>query len=229
MNSAEPRQSRGLRSLALARSGNGAKRPVPPNDLLNQIKAAALLLCLLACSTVYADDAVMTTENSLTAIKGWLHDHAPPLELLLNPAATEDDMRRFESGTGITLPASVRVAYAMHNGEAPSSQGLFGSWRWLPLREVAAYRQELLRTGESLAKNAVPILMSGGGDFYCVDSVDTPGRESPVFEWWHEQPTRDVRHESFATFLHEFASALERGQYVYLPDSLNGLIDKDEL
>ena len=187
-----------------------------------------LLLCLLVAHPLHADTR-METENSLTAIANWLQQHAPALENQLNPSASEEDIRRFESDNAITLPASVRAAYGVHNGEAPSSQGLFGTWRWLPLSEVAAYRQELLSTSEPLAQNAVPLLISGGGDFYFVESVDDPGHESPLIEWWHEQPARDVQFESFSAFLRNFASHLGRGRYVYLPDSLTGLIDRDDL
>ncbi len=216
------------RTTVLVCQSSRASALLSPEGLLGSIMATALLLFLLVSYPVQAD-ATMKTENSLRAIKGWLQEHAPALERQLNPPASSKDIQRFENETGIALPASVRAAYEIHNGESRSSDGLFGTWRWLPLDEVAAYRQELLGTGESLANDAVPVLLSGGGDFYFVESVDAPGGESPVFEWWHEQPARDLVHDTFAAMLQDFAGALERGQYVFLPESLSGLIDKDDL
>ncbi len=218
----------GCRSRATFRPAGRFVPRLLQKRILSQALGSALIICLLFSVPVRADVS-MTTKDSLQAIKAWLEEHAPPLVRQLNSPASEDDIRQFESRSGIQLPASVRAAYRMHDGEDPSSQGLFGTWRWLPLDEVEAYRLEILSTGESLANNAAPVLMSGGGDFYYVESVDKPGLESPVIEWWHEQPTRDVRFDNFAALLHEFARGLERGQYVYLPDTLSGLIDKDEL
>lgn len=170
-----------------------------------------------------------TVETSLSTVRTWLQANAAPLVKQLNPPASADEIDRFETQSGVTLPNSVRAAYAVHNGESQSSQGIFGTWRWLPLDEVRASRQQLLETGLDLATGAIPILVSGGGDYHYVESVGTGSGESEVFEWWHEQPEREVEYANFATLLAEFAAQLEQGRYVYMPDELVGLIDRDDL
>ena len=203
--------------------------PMAAVCVLKQLRLIVLLLAFFS-NAVQAESAMaMTVEDSLKTIRSWLQANAAPLNDELNAPASTDDISAFEAESGLTLPGSVRAAYAAHNGEKVSSDGIFGTWRWLPLDEVVANRQQLLESGAGWTGNAIPILLSGGGDYFFVESVDAENGESPVFEWWHEQPTRDAKYPNFAAMLENFAELLERGQYVYLPDELAGLIDRDDL
>lgn len=71
----------------------------------------------------------------------------------------------------------------------------------------------------------IPVLISPGGDALYVES----GPESEIIEWWHERPSRDVKHDNFKEFLHWFANELQEGEYVYLPEDVSGLVEKSEL
>ncbi len=186
-----------------------------------------LLLSSVLMTTVAAaeESPDMSLESSFEAVRGWLQSNAPELIDLLNPPATDKSFADFENQTGFVLPRSVRAAYAIHNGEKGSSQGMFGAWRWLPLYEVIAIRRQPTEFGINLTDTMIPIFVSGGGDYYYVEAVQTPSEDSEVMEWWHENPTRDVKHSSFAAMLNDFVTALRSGQYVYLADGFVGLID----
>ena len=197
--------------------------------MLKQLCLVILFLALFS-NAIQADSTpLVTVEDSLQTIRLWLQTNAAPLFDELNQPATKEDISAFEATTGLILPRSVRAAYALHNGEDVSSHGIFSTWRWLPLDEVISHRQQLLESGIGWTDTVIPVLLSGGGDYYFVESVDTELGESQIFEWWHEQPTRDAKYASFAAMLKNFADHLERGQYVYLPDELAGLIDRDDL
>jgi len=197
--------------------------------VLKQLRLIVLFLALFSNAIQAESTTAMTVENSLETIRLWLEANAAPLNNELNLPASTEDVSAFEAKAGLILPSSVRAAYAVHDGEKVSSDGIFGTWRWLPLDEVLSNRQQLLESGISWSGSVIPVLLSGGGDYYFVESVDTETGESQVFEWWHEQPTRDSKHPSFAAMLENFAELLEQGQYVYLPDELTGLIDRDDL
>ena len=64
------------------------------------------------------------------------------------------------------------------------------------------HRKYLLESGLSLAAGAIPILISGGGDYFYAESVESARNDSEL---------------------------LERGQYVYLPAEFVALIDRDDL
>ena len=189
-----------------------------------------LVPVLAISSALWAQsDSAMSVELSLENVRLWLQANAEPLNQKFNFPATAAEIAAFERQSEVTLPISVRAAYAVHDGEKPSSQGIFGTWRWLPLNEVKAILQQPREFGISLTADMIPILASGGGDYLYVESTTGKSAESEVIEWWHEQPTRNVRHATFAAMLQQFAESLRRGQYVYLPNELVGLIDKNEL
>ena len=73
----------------------------------------------------------------------------------------------------------------------------------------------------------IPILESSG-DLYYVES-SAAGAETPVYEWWHERPSRKVVAPSFIAFVDAFIARLRSGEYVYRPDELAGLIDANDL
>ncbi len=196
---------------------------------MRSMRLVCFALILVSHSLPVQPAPIMKVETSLETIRLWLQSNAAPLHEQLNPPASAEEIDVFESRAGVTLPSSVREAYSIHNGEKATSMGIFGAWRWLPLDEVLSNRQQLLESGIDLATGAIPILMSGGGDYYFVESVVSARDDSEIIEWWHEQPDRDVKHSSFAAFLGEFIELLERGQYVYLPGEFIGLIDRDDM
>jgi cell wall assembly regulator SMI1 len=163
-------------------------------------------------------------QTPFTPIEAWLRSNAPPLVAMLNPPATEESISAFETATGLKIPPAVRRLYLIHDGEAGGSDGIFGCWKMLPLAEI---RNEIELIGET---GIIPIFRSGGGDLYYVKSLDPAKPDQRLLEWWHENPkkAREVAPD-IDTFLGEFAQKLQRGQFVYRPEELAALIDRDEL
>lgn len=179
-----------------------------------------------------------TVTAAFARIEAWLEVQAPALKALLNPPADPAHIAELEQALACRLPDSVREAYALHDGESSESNGLHGTWRWLPLAEVrAVYNEQLLIEAEyhfgDFGPGMIPLMQSGGGDLYYVEACPEPADaacESELIEWWHEQPSREVQAASFAAFWQTFADALEAGGvYVYRPDDLQAMLEADEL
>ena len=163
-------------------------------------------------------------EATLAKLEAWLAANAPPLHELLNPPTTGADIAAFEGRTSLVIPPELRRLYAVHDGEADGSEGIFGCQRWLPLRVVV---EEVELIG---SEGIVPFLRSGGGDLLYVRSHSAARADRRVYEWWHEVPDEtEVIAESLEAWLAEFVARLYSGGYVYRPDELAALIDRREL
>jgi hypothetical protein len=161
-------------------------------------------------------------EAAVARLEAWLARNAPPLRALLNPPATGADLAAFEARTALVVPPDLRRLYAVHDGEADGSDGIFGCQRWLPLR-VAAEEVELIGSD-----GIVPFLRSGGGDLLYVRSGAEADRR--VREWWHERPEEGaVVADSLEAWLAGFVARLEGGGFVYRPEELAALNDRREL
>ncbi|MFD1218438.1 SMI1/KNR4 family protein [Microbulbifer celer] len=158
------------------------------------------------------------------AIRSWLEKNASSIKKNLNDAASEADISRIESELKIVIPEKVREAYLIHNGEKTDSDGLFGLWRWLSLGEMKVEFHKLQDDSDSNVAR-IPLLLSPGGDILYVES----GSSGEIVEWWHERPSRDVKHSDFQAYLKWFVAKLYEGGYVYLPGEMAGLVDKSEL
>ena len=163
-------------------------------------------------------------QTPFTSIEAWLRSNAAPLVAMLNPPATEQSLAAFETDTGLKMPPEVRRLYLIHDGEADGSDGIFGCWKMLALSEI---RKEVELIGET---GMIPIFRSGGGDLYYVKSFDPANPDPRLRECWHENPeeAREIAPDIDA-FLAAFAQKLQQGQFVYRPDELAALIDRDEL
>ncbi|AFO57637.1 SMI1/KNR4 family protein [Natrinema sp. J7-2] len=172
-------------------------------------------------------------EERWDRVREWLETNAPDLTDVLRPGATDADISRAESGVGLAFPPSVRESYRIHNGQEPGTFGLFGGWQLLPLTDVVREwekQREIERDfefGHWDPDAAIPIIADGGGNFLYVEHAPD-GAETPVIEWWHEDPTRDVQASSFAAYLDAFLDALEASEYVYLEDDA-ALVHEDDL
>lgn len=161
-------------------------------------------------------------EAALARLEAWLAEHATPLQALLNPPATAADIVAFEARASLVVPPDLRRLYALHDGEADGSDGIFGCQRWLPLR-VAAGEVELIGS-----EGIVPFLRSGGGDLLYVRSGSAA--DPRVYEWWHEQPGEAaVVADSVEAWLSGFVARVEAGSFVYRPQELAALIDRCDL
>lgn len=162
-------------------------------------------------------------EAAIARLEAWLADNAPPLLGLLNPPATPAAIDAFEARTSLVLPNEARRLYAIHDGEAEGSDGIFGCQRWLPLALVA-------KEVELIGSNGIfPFLRSGGGDLLYVKTGEAAS-DRRVFEWWHEVPEEaEVVSESLESWFSEFVTRLYVGGFVYRPEELAALIDRGDL
>ena len=164
-------------------------------------------------------------------LESWLAANAPKVLEPLNPPASEAEIAATEAAIGMSLPPSVRDSYEVHNGEK-NVWGLFATWQFLPLEEVVGTIEEMeqieaeYQFGDFDTSLMIPILRSGGGDLYYVERSYN-GEETELIEWWHEDPSRDVKAASFEAFFDEFLQRLESGAVVF-DEECGGLVEKED-
>jgi cell wall assembly regulator SMI1 len=148
----------------------------------------------------------MSVSESFARIESWLSKNAPSVLQQLNPPIlSSDELDKAEEILCAKFPPSVREAYSYHDGESSESKGLFGCWRWLPLREIIEWNDEQkqnvkkYRLFDFKPSFMIPLLESTTSDNY-LRYVETSGddgqEETLVIEWTHDQPTRDVKYGS---------------------------------
>ncbi|CAF2072352.1 unnamed protein product [Rotaria magnacalcarata] len=163
----------------------------------------------------------MSVQESFSRIESWLSKNAPNVLHQLNkPISSVDELDKAEAILGAKFPPSVREAYTYHDGESTESTGLFGGWRWLPLREIIQWNNEQMQYGQKhqfldfKPSFMIPLLVLNNDLRYVETSGDDGLEETLVIEWNHEQPSRDVKYGSFANYLSTFAERLESGEYI---------------
>jgi cell wall assembly regulator SMI1 len=169
-------------------------------------------------------------------IEGWLACHAPEVKEDLLAGATGEAVRQAEEALGVDLPADVREAFVVHDGQDERSAGFLAGWRGMPLWYVVqTWRmlKDLLDTGEfgdadSVVETTgpllpqwwnpgwIPVLDNGAGDFHCVDlSPAEGGRVGQIVTFWHVDVRREVVAGSFTELMADFARDLKAGKYRY--------------
>lgn len=67
-------------------------------------------------------------------------------------------------------------------------------------------------------------------NFYYVKSHSAENSDGALREWWDENPPEaEEVSPSALSFFAEFVRKLQGGQFIYCPEELAALIDKDEL
>ncbi|UJR27437.1 hypothetical protein I4U23_008726 [Adineta vaga] len=181
----------------------------------------------------------MSISESFVRIESWLSNNAPTLLRQLNkPGSSIPELDKAESILGAKFPPSVREAYTHYDGESSESTGLFGSWRWLPLREIIEWNDEqkqnvqkyhLIDFKPSFMIPLLELTTTNNDLRYVETSGDDGQEETPVIEWNHTRPVRDIKYGSFANYLSTFAERLELGEYKcdnHDPTKARGLVLK---
>lgn len=148
----------------------------------------------------------MSVPESFARIESWLSRNVPGVLHQLNgPISSTSELDKAEEILDAKFPPSVREAYTYHNGESRNSKGLFGCWRWLPLQEIINWNDEQKRHVQKYRlvdfkpSFMIPLLESTTSEHdlrYVETSGDDGQEETPVIEWNHHQPTRDVKYGS---------------------------------
>jgi hypothetical protein len=155
----------------------------------------------------------MSVSESFARIESWLSKNAPSVLAQLNkPISSASELDKAESILGAKFPPSVREAYTYHDGESIESSGLFGSWRWLPLREIIEWNDEQKQNVQKYQlldfkpSFMIPLLESttSSNDLRYVETSGDDGQEETlVIEWKHDQPAREVKYGSMMRILIE--------------------------
>lgn len=181
------------------------------------------LFLTLALSLATEREAGESGGERWNEIKAWLDDNYPAHLPLLNAGAERSKIAQVEVELGYAFPAHVTQVFLMNDGESTESQGLFGTWRLLPLNEQVREISGSLNDYRFEKGMFHPLMISGGGDYYGFE----PGSEK-MFEWNHEIGLVELKAASFDEFLKDFADGLKNGQFVKV-EGIRGLVDRDEL
>lgn len=159
--------------------------------------------------------------NTLTAIKTLLANEYPELNASLNPPATEADISRLETTTGLTLPDELKQLYRLHNGESGDAGLFFGlpfisieealsEWKvWESLADsTATLDSSIISVPSNHIKEQyvntryLPISKDYGGNNIGIDLDPGPdGISGQVINFGRDEDTRHVIASSLGGFL----------------------------
>ena len=179
-------------------------------------------------------------------LENWLSAHWPSGLAELNPPATDQEIASLEAALGVSLPKDFVDCLKVHNGQSPTSGGLFDGSEFLSCAAIQgqwSVWKDLLDSGEfdgiesepqegirSDWWNArwIPFTHNGGGDHLCIDlAPGEGGHVGQVITMWHDMGERAVQAKSFRAWFSEYVAAVVAGDYVY-SDDYGGLVHKDD-
>ncbi|TXI94619.1 MAG: hypothetical protein E6Q34_04425 [Burkholderiaceae bacterium] len=186
-----------------------------------------LIAILLACVVPFSATAENTSDASSAYewmhIRAWLKKNYTQHLALLNPSATDKNIESAQVRLGYSIPSELIAVLKINNGESLGSQGLFGTWKFLSIEDQVKEYKILLADDRFPRRRYLPFLISGGGDYYCIDLSN-----HKVIEWSNELGMNGVRASGFAEFLRLFSTDLKKGRYIKVHD-IHGLVDKEDL
>ncbi len=180
-------------------------------------------------------------------IDKWLSVHAPQVLEMLQPGASEEEIRETEKFLSVEFPDEVKDSYRIHNGLSSRNVGFINGLEFLSLarmREEWTVWKDLLDSGsfedwESEPEKKVrtdwwnpkwiPLTSDWGGNYECLDLDPTEeGDVGQIISMWHDDGERRVLADSFRGWLEQFANDLEAGRYA-LSEEYVGLISIDDI
>lgn len=154
--------------------------------------------------------------DPISDLDAWLGEHRPDYYVGLNPGVDDATLDAFEIQFGVVLPEGFRRLYRWRNGHgeyiAPS---LILNLMFPPLESIADTKEFLdemigydFPESGFWERNWVPFLDNGGGDYLALISDGTP-QGGAVVMFYHDDPYRGERAQSFAEWLAGLRPALE--------------------
>lgn len=173
--------------------------------------------------------------NTLTAIKALLANEYPELNVSLNPPATEADITRLETTTGLALPDELKQLYRLHNGESGNAGLFFGLpfisidealAEWKNWESLAGSTASLDTSIVSVPANHIkeqyvntrylPISKDYGGNNIGIDLDPGPdGVSGQVINFGRDEDTRFVIAPSLAGFMEFILHHVKNGNYTF--------------
>ena len=186
------------------------------------VRAYFVVLAILLTSMAESNSLSPTT-SEWQRLLGWVKSNYREHLQLLNYPVDQNALRQAEKDLGYPIPKELVDVLVINDGEAASSDGLFGAWRLLSVSEQVEANKFLSGDERFPDKQLHPFLESTGGDYYCIDISS-----SQIVEWWHEGGYNGEISGSLTEFLKAFNMALIEGNYVKV-EGFSGLVDKSDL
>ncbi|MCA1995338.1 MAG: SMI1/KNR4 family protein [Coleofasciculus sp. S288] len=179
-------------------------------------------------------------------IENWLGVNASKVLEGLQPGATQEEIQQVEDFFNVQLPEDVQESYRIHNGQYQGAYSLFPHVEFLSLNamierwkiwwsvgnEGFEYREWDIDKGVWRGwchPKWIPLTYESNGTCQCLDLAPEPGGKVGqiiIIEW--QEPTRAIVAPNFKTWLTEFATELEYGEYVFSENGY-GLVDRADL
>ncbi|MCW3462022.1 SMI1/KNR4 family protein [Chitinophaga nivalis] len=178
----------------------------------------------------------------------WMQKHAPKLPDTLNPGVAPATVDALERLIGSKLPADFKSFYAIHNGQQRVKTGLVDADQLLPVEDMITqwhhwknvldsggfiYNEEIIASTPDTGIKSdwwnplwIPITSDGFGNHLCIDLDPAPeGQYGQIITVWHEDSHRGILAPSFEAWMHQYITAIEKGEYVFVKKW--GIVHKD--
>ncbi len=177
-------------------------------------------------------------EEIWARIDAWLKVNAPVVFHSLQPGASDSQIQAVEHALSVQFPEDVRAFYCIHNGQSTVDYGAHGliplgreflcleriQEEWQINEEVLGmqtYNESRNNTERGIRtdfwnRRWIPLTSDGGGDHECLDlDPDEGGAFGQVISWMHDDDTKKILAPSFRSWLEDYATKLESGEYVF--------------
>jgi cell wall assembly regulator SMI1 len=167
-------------------------------------------------------------------IDAWLRVNASKVFDRLQPGASDSAIEAVENALSIQFPDDVKASYRIHNGQSDSDYGLMvdaqeflsleriqAEWSvWKGLLDKGSFEggsdpDQGIRADWYNAK-WIPLTSDGCGDNYCLDLAPAEGGNvGQIIMMVHDDVDRQFLAPSFRSWLEDYATKLESGEYVF--------------
>ena len=210
----------------------------------------ALVKTALFFALIHISDFVMgqtqgTVELALR-LERWIEKNAHPIKNAMNPGVDTVRLDALEKTLQCHLPQAVRGFYLQSDGQKDHLGGVFegeellstdrilSEWKaWRTVMEDSSMK-DLRSSPDAGVKNDwwnakwIPITYDGHGNHYCLDLDPAAGGQvGQIIRMWHDGPERELVSSSFESWMLDYVTALEAGNFVY-SDEIGGIVTKEE-
>lgn len=185
-------------------------------------------------------------------IEAWLRVNAPDMVHVLQPGASDAQIRELEDFLSIQFPEDVKSSYQIHNGQSTYEYGLINGREFLSLERIKDEWQvwkELLDSGTFQSDDGqdqgsdpapgirnvwwsakwFPLTHDGGGNHDCLDlDPAETGTFGQIITLWHDDAEREIVAPSFRAWLEQYSKDLKSGQLIY-SEVYNGIVSVDDV
>jgi cell wall assembly regulator SMI1 len=187
-------------------------------------------------------------EEIWVRIENWLEINAPNVLQVLQPGASDTQIKELEDFLYVQLPEDFKSSYRIHNGQSADSWGFIGGQReflslegirrewafWRHLFDDGAFQEE---NGQDQGSNPdsgiynvfwhpkwIPFVCDDEHSSECLDlEPDVGGTIGQIVTMSYYTLDRKIVAASFRTWLRQYADSLEAGQFIF-SDQYNWIV-----